>query len=476
MATKSVPHQATRKVRGLVVVARKSSPVPSATVAKLEARNKLLLKFFVPRLTSDSFIECTSLVFNGFSSNYNMKDSRKNEISVLKRKIEEYDAEAQACENCAYIIISGDDGLFTNVDGIHGFFARYVNITLTLVIYLGENRYDTYNMRDLLQAISEIKSLVVKPHDPCHTLVRSWIGIAVGKELIAQVNRDLKRALPQKRNNSAIYLDDEAPPSRQGKAVLKTSERRSVVQKYGILVTDNGSRLCPHKGCSAGESDLEKLRDHILDHCRQAGRCVLCPDHVSNPFNSQSFVLPSGRERPGYTKPQREHVERHLPPTFHCEEEGCSKSFHTLADYLQHQEGHERSQMVTCSQCHQSIRKTYMKTHLHAHCPSRDKENDSLIECNLCHAQFSKVDMFYKHMRAAHQRREEIITTAMTSGLFSAGLPGLGLDVSAAIEESVKLSQAHKADAESSGLLPAQEHGRSKVNGKSVGEAVRFVR
>ncbi|KIX97943.1 uncharacterized protein Z520_06021 [Fonsecaea multimorphosa CBS 102226] len=463
--------------RGIIVIARKSSRVSLAAVKQLEDRNKTLIKFFTPRLSGGSSTECTSLVLNGFSSNYNIQDSRKNELAILKRKIETYDAEPQALTSRACIVVSGDDGFFTNIDGIYGFFDRYKNVTLMLVVYHGENQYLEYEIRDILQAISEIKSHVAKPTDPCHTLVRSWIGIAVNKEILAQANRDLKRFIPQKRNASIVYGEDPIALERPDKSVLKASKKRSVVEKYGISINDDGDRMCPIQDCNASWPTLEGLRDHILDHCRQAGKCVLCGDDRKNPFNRESFRLPSGPMRRGFTKLQREHMERHLPPTYDCEEQGCSKSFHTESDYLQHQEGHEQSQLINCTQCGQSIRKTYVTQHLQAHCPARNKANDGLIRCGICQAEFSKVDMFHKHVRAAHQRRDEIVGTATLAGLFSAGLPGLGLDVSAAIEESTRLNASSMAIQHGNYFDTAQapNEGRWKVNGKSVGHAVGFT-
>ncbi|KAJ9612071.1 hypothetical protein H2200_003666 [Cladophialophora chaetospira] len=411
---------------------------------------------------------------NGFSSNYNIHHSRQKDISILKRKLDTYDADPTALQNCAFMIVSGDDGFFTNIDAVLGFFRPYKNVTLSLIIYSGENQYTEYEFGKLLHAISNIKSNspTLQQHSKYHNLVMAWIGIAVNKELLAQANRDLKRFIPQKRNASIVYEDDGLPPPPPAETVVKTRGNRLVVEKYGIALNNEGHQLCPAEGCAASIPALGSLRDHILDHCRQAGKCVLCPDHHKNPFTPETFQL----NRRGYKKAQYEHVDRHLPPTYHCQVEGGSKSFHTESDYLQHQEGHDRSQQVDCHQCGQSIRKTYLKQHLQSHYPARDKNNDVLLRCEICGTEFSKPDMFYKHTRSAHRRRDQIVGTALSTGLFASGLPGLGLDVSAAMEESTKLK----------GLLPLQEiegnsqlyvatQGKLKVNGKSVGDAVRFT-
>jgi hypothetical protein len=81
--------------------------------------------------------------------------------------------------------------------------------------------------------------------------------------------------------------------------------------------------------------------------------------------------------------------------------------------------------------------------------------------------------MFHKHTRKVHFRRDEILTTALSTTLFSTGLPGLGLDVSAAMEDSARMKQILPMGVkdEHEVLLTNQKW---KVNGKSVGQAVRL--
>ncbi|OAP56905.1 hypothetical protein AYL99_09017 [Fonsecaea erecta] len=239
-----------KHTRGIIVIARKNSKPSSAVVKQLEQRNQTLIKIFTPRLSGKSPTEYTSLVLNGFSSNYNIQDSRKNELATLKRKIEAYNTEPQALTSHVYIVVSGDDGFFTNVDGIYGFFDRYKNVTLMLVIYHGENQYLEYRIRDILQAISDIKSHVAKPTDQCHMLVRAWIGIAVNTEILAQANRDLKRFIPQKRNASTVFDDDQVKLEHPNNTVVKAAKKRAVVEKNGVDINDCGDCMCPIKDCN----------------------------------------------------------------------------------------------------------------------------------------------------------------------------------------------------------------------------------
>lgn len=187
----------------------------------------------------------------------------------------------------------------------------------------------------------------------------------------------------------------------------------------------------------------EELLSHVLDHCKEIGSCVLCPEDVANPFTPASFLTRGGLPIRDYTKPLKEHVQRHLPPTFFCEEEGCNKSFYTKPDVLQHMEGSTKSEQVVCSQCGNKVVKTYMKQHLKSFCAEHGGDGEEIYECH-CGAQFSREEMFYKHARAAHRRRDEIIDTAQNAGMFGAGMPGLGLDVSVTIERSLRMRMSEE--------------------------------
>ena len=67
--------------------------------------------------------------------------------------------------------------------------------------------------------------------------------------------------------------------------------------------------------------------------------------------------------------------------------------------------------------------------------------------------------------------------TALSTGLFSAGLPGLGLDVSAAMEDSLKSKeQSSIQEMEAGEQVNVVTQGKRKANGKSVGASIRLLR
>ena len=176
----------TKHTRGIIIIiARKSSKAAAEIVKKLEIRNNVLMKFFKPRLLHGPGTEWTSIIINGLSSNTNIHNSGHKDISILERKLDIYDAEPNAFEHRAFISASGDDGFFTNIDGVHSFFSPYKNISLSLIVYLGENPYTEYRLEDLLQAILYVKSNSLSIHSKYHSLVMAWIGIAVNKEIFA---------------------------------------------------------------------------------------------------------------------------------------------------------------------------------------------------------------------------------------------------------------------------------------------------
>ena len=262
------------------------------------------------------------------------------------------------------------------------------------------------------------------------------------------------------------------PPNKKRSIVASSSTRRILPVKYAISKNANGQLSCPVTDCAEPSSSNTELLSHVLDHCRDTGSCVLCPENASNPFTPISFLTRGGQPIRDYTKPLKEHMQRHLPPTFFCEEPGCSKSFYTNTDMLQHMESHTKSEQVACAQCGGKVVKTYMKKHLKSFCPERDADSEEIYECH-CGAQFSRQDMFYKHTRAAHRRRDEIIDTAHHTEMFDAGTPGLGLDVTTAIERSLRmhLDQQHEDDKEQEPIGTT----RKKIRGKNSGRGVGYV-
>ena len=140
-----------------------------------------------PKLAGKSFglrpdLEFTNIVLNRISSNTNIADNRTHGIALLKRKLDTYEAEGKIQNNTVVLILSGDDGFFTNINGIADFFGRYSNIPIRLIICTGEDTFDFYKMGKVLQAISDIKDLKANTSKE-QNLVRQWIGVAVNKEM-----------------------------------------------------------------------------------------------------------------------------------------------------------------------------------------------------------------------------------------------------------------------------------------------------
>lgn len=189
-------------VRAVTVVARRSWKVPDAEVARLPARNDSLFGYFrqsiYPAISGFAFsssrpdFEFTNIVLNKMSSNTNIADDRSHGISLLRRRLATYEAApGENGKNAVGVILSGDDGFFTNINGVLGFFSRYVNYPIRVIICTGENTFDHYKMESILKAITDIKEHRVDTTKE-QALVRGWIGIAVNKELIAQANYECR--------------------------------------------------------------------------------------------------------------------------------------------------------------------------------------------------------------------------------------------------------------------------------------------
>lgn len=73
--------------------------------------------------------------------------------------------------------------------------------------------------------------------------------------------------------------------------------------------------------------------------------------------------------------------------------------------------------------------------HKRAHC--RLRTTSIIHECPNCGKRYGKYDTLAKHRRTAHPRPAQVIGFATSSGLLSAGMPGLGLDTSSNVAASI---------------------------------------
>lgn len=130
--------------------------------------DKKLFKCFrqtvYPKISGEAFayqpgFGFTNIVLNKISSNTNIADDRSHGITLPRRRLDAYEAApGTAGKNTVVLILSGDDGFFTNINGIADFFGRYTNYPICLVICTGEDTFAYYKMSKVLQTISNIKA------------------------------------------------------------------------------------------------------------------------------------------------------------------------------------------------------------------------------------------------------------------------------------------------------------------------------
>lgn len=477
----------------IIVLARKSSRVGAEAVQVLEDRNQLFYKFVLQRVyggLSSSDADFISIVLNGYSSNYNISTStRRKELAQLRKTLDTLEASLTARSQEVLMSISSQDGFFTNIAGIYDFFRVYVNINLTLMVFDGGQSYSLHPIKDLVAAIWSVRyddELV--PDNPHQVLVLEWIGISVSKELLASNVRDLRRMLPQRRNQSLIDLANELhvdeDDERVGKdGIVINPKKRMVPYRHPVHQNETGEYICPYEPCRTTIPFMEDLRKHLVNHCKTEGRCILCPASVEpNPYTTAGF-----RTNTGYITPNagtsvtllKEHVQRHLPPTFFCKEEGCEQSFFTAPDLVQHAQSHAKNQLIACLLCGAKFRKTYLNRHLADYCAMRDRSNgDNTYQCAVCSEVFNDLSKLYRHTAKVHQQKDEVIGVAQEARLLDAGLPSLEVGTSTIIQTSIdmRLQQQSPIDVVESGVPKQMEvfRVREEISELMTSRAARY--
>ncbi|KAK5041761.1 hypothetical protein LTR13_002428 [Exophiala sideris] len=83
------------------------------------------------------------------------------------------------------LVVSTNDGLFTNPAGFITFFAEFAESDITYVVHDIHGRSPrVFNMQDIIQAVREAGTGVTK-HNAVHILLKEMLVIAVGKLLIS---------------------------------------------------------------------------------------------------------------------------------------------------------------------------------------------------------------------------------------------------------------------------------------------------
>ncbi|OAL37822.1 hypothetical protein AYO20_02999 [Fonsecaea nubica] len=429
-----------------------------------------------PCSTRCSSADYVPIVLNHCSSNCNIAQSTKTqEIAKLRKTLDLLEAKADARQTRVVIAMSGIDGFCTNIDGLHEFFRVYVNIIITFIVFHGQDQHQLYSAKALLSAIQDIKAQTVVPESPPHLFVLRMISVAIGKEKHADSNRDLQRMLTERRNSEWVPYEIRRPkePAEVEAIVGTLPEQSGVVLRYGLERNDQGRFICPYQPCATNCTTNDNIIIHLISHCRTQSKCVLCPIHLIGDFSAGNF---KDSPNSAFVISLKEHLLHHLPPTYFCLHEGCHRSYHTSAELKRHGAYHKDSndEMLPCPNCGKLQKKKSLSRHMGL-C-SADEATKKLYECAICNGVFPNATKLNNHIRNAHHRRDEIIGIAANSGLLNAGIPGLGLDASAAIQDAVDNIQS----------APTQEHGsnfskveiwpaKAKANGLRTSDPVRSL-
>ncbi|KIX97941.1 uncharacterized protein Z520_06019 [Fonsecaea multimorphosa CBS 102226] len=427
--------------------------------------------------TNCSAAEYVPIVLNHCSSNCNIAQATKTqEIAKLRKTLDLLEARGDARQSRVIIAMSGVDGFCTNIDGLHEFFRVYVNIVITFIVFHGKDQHQVYSAKELLSAIQDIKAQTIISESPSHLFVLRMISVAVGKEKHADSNRDLQRMLTERRNSEWVPYEIKRPTEpTEIEAVTFTlpPEQAGVILRYGLERNDKGQFICPNQPCATNCNTIDNIIIHLISHCRIQSKCVLCPIGLLNDFSTGNF---KDSPNSAFVISLKQHLLHHLPPTYFCMHEGCNRSYHTSDELKRHRAYHKTSndEMVPCPNCGKLQKKKSLSRHMGL-C-SADESTKQLHQCGTCNGVFPNAAKLNNHIRNAHQRRDEIIGIAVSSGLLNAGVPGLGLDASAAVQGAVDNIQSAQT----------QEHGntvskveiwppKAKANGLRTSDPVRTL-
>jgi hypothetical protein len=133
-------------------------------------------------MASDCQFEFVPLTFIEMSSNTNMNTSRRKDLDELRQTLRRYDREPDADLQEVAILRSNEDGLFMNAEGVAEFFSKFDHIT-ALYIFLGGDKWERYDMSDLLTAIADFRAKDYTKLTPSHHLLLKWVGISINKEM-----------------------------------------------------------------------------------------------------------------------------------------------------------------------------------------------------------------------------------------------------------------------------------------------------
>jgi hypothetical protein len=180
-----------KEIRSVIVVARKSSHASETVIQKLRMRSNQLYQFFQIRIhptlhncmAGDCQAEYVPLTFIEMSSNTDMSTSRRKDLEELRQILKRYDREPNANSQEVAILCSNEDGLFTNAEGVAEFFSKFDHIQIVLYIFLGGDKWERYDMADLLAAIADFRAKDYAKLTPSHQLLLRWVGISLDKEM-----------------------------------------------------------------------------------------------------------------------------------------------------------------------------------------------------------------------------------------------------------------------------------------------------
>ena len=275
----------------------------------------------------------TSIVLNRISSNENMATSRRLEIQHLRSSL---DASSQASHIEAgeiVLLVSSDEGLTTHVPGFEAFFSEYTDLPLSLVILKAPGEWEAYSIRNILDAIRELKAGNALKKTKELDLVISMTATSVSKEYNAIQLRSVRDYHKYCRNQfdiaavpvSTLTVITNNAPTKAELMSVGTHIGRTRVGKANAryqICQDGTHHKCLIEGCSKQFKHRDDLDQHLLEHCSRAGICLLCTE--TNNDADKAFDKRFKHFRDGLN-----HIKTHLPPTFACPIVGCEKLFRT---------------------------------------------------------------------------------------------------------------------------------------------------
>jgi hypothetical protein len=452
-------------LRAVICVARTSGRREQDFIERLHLNNQKLYCYFQEKLhaefhecsSGDCIAEFSSIVFNGYSSNTSIKLPGSNQrpeqaLGQLSDVLQTLAAEPSAF--AAALMISEEDGFFTNVAAMRSFFSGYSTVAITLFVYKGHDRFDRYQLSQILNAIDDI-SARHRIDTPAHRLVLSWVEVSLNKEVIAQASRANKEIMPRSRNTigtfepapvnvvTRAYTKSDISQRLQDIAEIRPNDRVRSIIRYELDKLDD-AWICPESACIDQFATFDDLVKHLVHQTRKVRCCVLCPPDQFTDMNCESHIrshLPPALKCPVPACPfitrtprcLRQHAVTHglaapRPNNYKCGFDDCKYAFPSQRDLDRHiSRSHIKSEdILECGKCGKKLTgQKGLDNHLQHHCQA----TDVVHICRECQRSFDRYDSLKQHIQAAHIRRDQVVGFALQAGLIDSNagiLSGVG--------------------------------------------------